>query len=112
MKTPKYNINLYLTNKGWQISHDYEKMSDEPVRLQRDFYNVVSTLSEKMSARSSEVAQFKIKLSFMKSDTKNFYRLSIYCKQSRLCPAKYSQMGMELYSIINEWLFSKDSHKK
>lgn len=43
----------------------------------------------------------------MKSDTRNFYRLSIDYKQSKLCPAKYSQMGMELYGIINEWLFSK-----
>ena len=43
----------------------------------------------------------------MKSDTRNFYRLAVDYKQAKLCPAKYAQMGMELYGIINEWLFSK-----
>lgn len=56
MTMSKYNINMYLTSRGWQISHDYDKMQDEPVRMQRDFYSILTTLSENMSARSSEVA--------------------------------------------------------
>lgn len=107
MNKTTYRINLYLTAKGWQLSHDYDKMQDEPVRMQRDFRTILDTLSEKMSRRDDTPAQFKIKLSFMPCEDRRHYRQRIDFKQTRLCQSTYAHYGLELYNILKEELGDK-----
>lgn len=103
----KYNITCYLTSKGWQIEHDYDKMQDEPVRMQRDFHTILDTLSEKMSRRDDTPAQFKIKLSFMPCEDRRHYRQRIDFKQTRLCPSTYAHYGLELFNNLSDELMKE-----
>ena len=104
----KYHIICHLTSKGWQIASDYEKMTNEPIRLQRDFHSIISTLAEKMSQRNAaDPAPFKIVISFSPCEDRRHYRQRIDYKANKLCPATYAHYGLELYNILKEELGDK-----
>ena len=70
-----YRLKLHFGPNGWTYESEYDKMSDEPVRFQNGYWQILQVLTQGMTARDKNVpSYFRIKLSFRKNK-RLFFRL-------------------------------------
>lgn len=85
-----YKITMYFGPSGWTINSDYETMTCEPVRYQRQFKEILDILAEKMKPHAADMkSYFKVKLSFRKNHRAEF-RLALDYKAAKNCPLLYN----------------------
>lgn len=102
-----YYITLHMTPNGTRLMHDWEKMAAEPVRFQRDYWQIVQLFSEICKPKApDDVSLFKVKISF-KVQNHRYYRLGIDYEAKAGCSANIRKAGLQMYETLCQQFLSQ-----
>lgn len=102
--TDGIKITCFLTKNGWEMaaeSADSDKVWQSGVGVQRYYLDALDALGA-MKPRSQAAAYFKLFLRFRPA--RKGTRISLDYKASDACPAKYRELGLDLYNVLLEEL--------